>query len=188
MTMFASVKRKVGALLYHTLARHLPVSWSSVKLGQTGLRRFCGKLMLRSCGKQVNIERNAIFSPNVSLGDYSGIGVNARIYGTCRIGDHVMMGADCTVITRNHRSDRVDVPMMQQGFEEERPVVIGDDVWIGDRVTILPGVHIGRGCIIGAGAVVTKDIPEYTVAAGVPARVIRYRKDAHINEEDTHRQ
>lgn len=53
---------------------------------------------------------------------------------------------------------------------------IGDDVWIGDRVTVLPGVHIGNGCIIAAGAVVTKDVPEYTVAAGVPARVVKERK------------
>lgn len=87
------------------------------------------------------------------------------------------MGADVTVITRNHRHDRTDIPMMDQGFEEERPVYIGDDVWIGDRVTVLPGVHIGNGCIIAAGAVVTKDVPEYTVAAGVPARVVKERRN-----------
>ena len=171
-----SIKRKLGGLLYYTLARHLPPSYSGIKLFQTPLRRLCGRLMLTHCGKKVNIEHKAYFSPRVSLGDYSGIGVNAKIYGTCTIGSHVMMGQDCTVITRNHRHDRTDIPMMEQGFEEERPVIIGNDVWIGDRVTILPGVQIGDGCIIGAGAVVTGSIAPYSIAAGVPARVIGQRK------------
>ena len=153
----------------------MPCSYSGVKIGQTMLRRFCGKLMLAHCGKKVNIERNALFSKKVSLGDYSGIGVNAKIYGSCVIGDHVMMGEDCTVITRNHKHDRTDIPMMEQGFQAEKTVYIGNDVWIGDRVILLPGVHIGDGCIIGAGAVVTHDVPPYSIAAGVPARVIKSR-------------
>lgn len=169
------LKRKIGALLYYAIARHLPESYSGFQIGQTALRRFCGKLMLRKCGKGVNIERNAYFSPKVSLGDYSGIGVNARIHGSCEIGSYVMMGENCTIITRNHRHDRTDIPMMHQGFEEERPVCIGSDVWIGDGVTILPGVHIGDGSIIAAGAVVTKDIPSFSIAAGVPAKVIKTR-------------
>jgi len=175
------IKRKIGGLIYYTLARHLPPSYSGIRLGQTALRRLCGKLMLRCCGKKVNIEQGARFSPRVSLGDFSGIGVNAKIYGTCTIGSHVMMGEDCTVITRNHRHDRTDIPMMEQGFEEERPVQIGNDVWIGDRVIILPGVHIGDGAVLAAGAVVTKDVPAYAVVGGAPARVLKYR--GNKNEE-----
>lgn len=169
------LKRKIGALFYYLIAKRLPPSYSGIKLGQKKLRAFCGRLMLKSCGKNVNIEKDAFFSPKVSLGNYSGIGVNAKIYGACSIGDHVMMGEDCTIITRNHKHDRTDIPMMEQGFEEERPVKICNDVWIGDRVTILPGVHIGNGCVIGAGAVVTKDIPPYAIAVGVPAKVICFR-------------
>lgn len=131
--------------------------------------------MLADCGAEVNMEKDAIFSQKVTLGDFSGIGINAKIYGECHIGAFVMMGTDVTVITRNHRFDRTDVPMMKQGFEDEKPVYIGDDVWIGDRVIILPGVHIGNGCIIAAGSVVTKDVPRYTVVGGVPAKVIRAR-------------
>ncbi|MEE1104690.1 MAG: DapH/DapD/GlmU-related protein, partial [Ruminococcus sp.] len=71
---------------------------------------------------------------------------------------------------------RTDIPMMEQGKLEPKPVTIGDDCWIGRRVMILPGVHIAEGCVIGAGAVVTKNIPPYSVAAGVPARVIKSRK------------
>ena len=65
--------------------------------------------------------------------------------------------------------------MCIQGFEEYRPVVISDDVWIGARVTILPGAKIGKGVIIGAGAVITGEIPDYAVVGGVPARIIKYR-------------
>lgn len=170
-----NIKRKLGALLYYTIAKRLPCSYSGIKLGQTSLRRLCGKLMLSKCGKKVNIEHGALFSYKASLGDYSGIGVNSKIYGTCAIGNYVMMGEDCTIITRNHRHDRTDIPMMQQEFEPEKPVRIGNDVWIGDRVIILPGVEIGDGCIIGAGSVVTHSIPPYSIAAGVPAKVIKNR-------------
>ena len=117
--------RKIGALLYYSLAKHLPASSSGIHIGQQQLRGFCGKLMLKQCGKKVNIEQGALFSARVSLGDYSGIGINARINGTCTIGSHVMMGADVVVITHNHEFSRTDIPMMSQGFEQERPVTIG---------------------------------------------------------------
>lgn len=172
----SGLKRKLGAVLYYALAKQLPPSWSGLQIGQKALRGFCGRLMLAECGRDVNIEQGAMFHRSVRLGDRSGIGINAKLYGAVTIGRCVMMGSDVTIITRQHRTDRTDVPMMDQGFEPERPVVIGDDVWIGDRVTILPGVTVGNGCIIGAGAVVTHDLPPMSVAAGVPARVIRFRK------------
>ena len=184
MASLKVLRRKIGAIVYYPIAKRLPPSWSKLRVGQTSLRRWCGRMMLAECGKKVNIEQGAVFSPKVTLGDFSGIGINAKIYGACHIGSCGMMGTDVTVITRNHRHDRIDIPMMEQGFEEEQPVVIGNDVWIGDRVVILPGVHIGNGCIIGAGAVVTKDIPDNAIAAGVPARVIRFRdSDAKISQK-----
>ncbi len=171
------VSRKIGALMYYTIAQHLPSSCSGIKVGQKAFRAFCGKLMLKHCGKKVNIEKGASFSAKASLGDYSGIGINARIHGACTIGNYVMMGTDVVVFSRNHAFDRTDIPMMHQGFEEERPVVIGNDVWIGDRVIILPGVHVGDGSIIAAGAVVTHDVPPYAIVGGVPAKVIKTRKN-----------
>ena len=69
--------------------------------------------------------------------------------------------------------------MNQQGFEPEQVMHIGDDVWIGTNVIILPGVNIGSHCIIGAGAVVTKDVPDYAIVGGVPAKVIRYRTEGN---------
>lgn len=171
------IKRKIGSCIYYLFAKRMPASWSGINIGQKAIRGFCGRLMLSSCGKKVNIEQNAVFSPKVSLGDYSGIGINAKIYGQCNIGKYVMMGTDVTIITRNHKHARVDIPMMEQGFEQEMPVTIEDDVWIGDKVVIMPGVTVGTGSVIAAGAVVTKDVLPYTIVAGVPAKVIKHRKE-----------
>ena len=87
-----------------------------------------------------------------------------------------MMGQDCLIYTENHKYDRIDCTIDQQGYQEARPVVIGDDVWIGGRVIILPGVTIGNGAILGAGAVVTHDVPSYAIVGGNPAKIIKYRK------------
>lgn len=80
------------------------------------------------------------------------------------------------IMTSIHNTERTAIPMFQQGHLPKRKVTICDDVWIGARVIILPGVTIGTGSIIGAGAIVTKDVPEYAVVAGTPAKVIKYRK------------
>jgi maltose O-acetyltransferase len=87
-----------------------------------------------------------------------------------------MMGPEVLIYTQNHSFSRVDITMDQQGFSEEKKVIIDDDVWIGARVIILPGVKIGRGSVIGAGSVVSKSIPEYSVAVGNPCKVVKLRK------------
>lgn len=170
------IRKIFGYILYNGLFKRFPRSYSKIKIGQKMFRRMCGKLLLDKCGKKVNIERNATFSSKSTLGNNSGIGINAKL-GIVHIGDNVMMGPDCVIITSNHKFDRLDIPMCEQGSEKDRPVYIGNDVWIGYRVTILPGVKIGNGCIIGAGAVVTKDVPDYAIVGGNPARIIRYRKN-----------
>ena len=169
------VKKLIGLTLYHLIGKHLPTSYSFFKIGQKGFRAFCARLILKKCGKNVNVEKKAVFSSKVELGDNSGIGVNALIDGKCTIGNDVMMGPDCIVYTKNHNFSDVNIPMNLQGDNEEKPVYIGDDVWIGARVIILPGVNIGSHSIIGAGAVVTKDVPEGVIVAGNPAVIKKYR-------------
>jgi maltose O-acetyltransferase len=126
----------------------------------------------------VNIEAGAYFhsGAQISIGSHSGLGIRCQLHGRITIGDHVMMGEDVLILTRNHRFDDLTRPMDQQGFAEERPVVIGNDVWIGTRAIILAGVHVGDGAIIGAGAVITRDVPSYAIVAGNPARIVRMRK------------
>lgn len=168
-----TVKTKILFILYRITAAWLPISRRS-RLAKK-LRVFWAQKII-SCGKAVNIERNAYFTPGVTLGENSGIGVDCEVYGPVSIGNNVMMGPEVVIYTSGHRFDRTDIPMMEQGSSQVEPVTIGDDVWIGRRAMIMPGVTIGNGCVIGAGAVVTRDIPPYTVAGGVPARVLRKRK------------
>ena len=169
------VKLLFGRLLYLG-ASHLPESFSRINIGQKQIRAFCGKLILTKCGKNVNIEKGAAFPSSVELGDHSGIGIRAQINGKAVIGKDVMMGPDVCIYAINHEIRRVDIPMNQQGFAPENPVFIGDDVWIGARAIILPGVRIGTGAVIGAGAVVTKDVPDYAVVGGNPACILKMRK------------
>ena len=169
------IKLLIGRILYLG-ASHLPASFFWINIGQKQIRAFCGKLILEKCGKGVNIEKGANFPSSMELGDYSGIGIRAQINGKVIVGKNVMMGPDVCIYVRNHAFDRTDIPMNLQGFAPEKPVVIEDDVWIGARVIILPGVHIGTGAVLGAGAVVTKDVPDYAVVGGNPARILKMRK------------
>ena len=169
--------RAFAILTYDLIAVHLPASHQKWSFGAKRLRAFCARHMLTSCGENVNVERHARFGRGVTLGDRSGIGINASIGEQTHIGSDVMMGPDCVIYTRNHRFDRLDIPMREQGCGPVEPVEIGDDCWIGGRVTILPGVHVGNGAVIAAGAVVTKDVPPYAVVGGVPAKIIYNRKD-----------
>lgn len=170
------IKILFGKILYEIIGKHLPRSFSPIKIGQKQFRAFCGQLILAECGENVNIERGAVFSTKVKLGDNSGIGINCSVGGTVIIGNNVMMGPRCTIYTKNHEFSDVSIPMTEQGMALEEPVVMGDDIWIGGNVTILPGVHIGSHSIIGACAVVTKDVPEYAIVAGNPAVIKKYRK------------
>lgn len=148
------------------------------RLGKLGLklRVSTARKFMIHVGNNVNIEKGARVTSNCSVGDNSGIGINAKLHGTVLIGNDVMMGPDCIIYTQNHAYGRTDIPMHQQGFSEEKPVTIGNDVWIGGRVIILAGISIGNGAIIGAGSVVTKDVPGYAIVGGNPAKVLKYRK------------
>mgnify|MGYP004654295765 FL=1 len=174
--MIKKVKKFTGIVLYRAAARYLPASYEKLAGSfSKRFRAFCARLILDECGSNVNIEKGADFALNIKIGNNSGIGKNSIVGAYTQIGDNVMMGEACFIYARNHKTDRLDVPMCIQGFEEYRPVVISDDVWIGARVTILPGAKIGKGVIIGAGAVITGEIPDYAVVGGVPARIIKYR-------------
>lgn len=177
MNMLKRIYRSLGWHLYWNVAQYLPRSFKRGGKFAKWFRAWCCRGFLMHVGTNVNIECDVYFGgDSVSIGDNSGIGIRCQIYGPLTMGDHVMMGPDCDIHGTNHKFDRLDIPMDQQGFGETRGVVVGDDVWIGSRVTIMPGVKIGSGCIIGACSVVTKDIPDYGVAVGNPAVVKKFRK------------
>lgn len=173
------IKRSLCRRLYYGFARLLPPSDGHHGDFYKKIRYFFASRFVVSCGKDVNFEQYASFDPELKIGDRSGVGKNASLSGHIVIGKDVMMGPYCTMMTYSHNHDRIDIPMNQQGFEPERTKYIGDDVWIGRNVTILPGANVGSHCIIGAGAVVTKDVPDYAIVGGVPAKVIRYRTEGN---------
>ena len=89
------------------------------------------------------------------------------------IGDHCMFANGCFVTDGNHRFDDPDQPVTWQGFTTKGPTRIGDNVWCGANVVVTSGVTIGERCVIGANSVVTHDLPPFSIAAGIPARVLR---------------
>lgn len=171
-----SLNHLLVRILYKGIAKHLPLSDSKFNLGGKALRRFCAKRVLPHCGKNVNIERGAEFAWDLRIGDNSGVGINALISSGVTIGNDVMMGPDCMLFTTNHGMRKNGIPMWMQKSSDPNPIVIGNDVWIGARVIVLSGVHIGDGAVIGAGSVVTKDVPPFGIVAGNPAKLIRMRE------------
>ncbi len=172
------IKRSFHCFLYYGFARHLPISYLPGGKIAKAIRAFICRRLFKKCGKDVNVEAKAFFNTGreIELGDHSDIGVNAKVFGPVVIGKDVMMGPDVVFVGGAHEFGRIDIPMRKQGFKTPMPTIVSDDVWIGTRALILAGVKIGRGAIIGAGAVVTKDIPDWAVVVGNPAQVIRLRK------------
>ncbi len=165
-------------VMYYFAARHLPSSYAPYSLGSGKLRQILCKKLFLHCGKNVNIEHGAFFGGGreISIGDNSAIGLNARISGPLEIGNDVMMGPNVSIYTQNHETENIYKPMRLQTAPKEK-VTIGNDCWIGANSVILPGVTIGNGVIVGAGAVVTKSVPDFAVVGGVPAKVIKMREE-----------
>ena len=166
------IKARIGRLLYKTIG-HLPGDFSMLRK----FRAFTGKLMFSNVGQNINLEKNVNAASSLTIGNNSGIGQFAYISGETHIGDNVMMAKNVRIFTRNHNFSSLQIPMCKQGTSEEKPVTIGDDVWIGDSVILLPGTRIGNGVVIGAGAVVRGEIPDFAIVTGNPAQIVAYRED-----------
>lgn len=155
------------APLYQHRGRGSKIYWSA-RMDTPPYRRFW-------LGKQSVIEsfcciNNAV--GDVTIGDHTRIGIHSTIIGPVCIGSHVHLAQGITVTALNHRYDDKKRRIDEQGVSTQ-PVVISDDVWIGANAVILPGVTIGRHAIVAAGAVVTKDVPDYCMVGGVPAKIIK---------------
>lgn len=167
-------------IFYYGFARYLPKSTFPIfGIFFMLLRRGLCKRIFASCGSKLVVENGAYFGKgnDFRVGIEVGIGSNFKSMNRIvSIGNYLMMSEDVLFIGGGHQFDRLDLPMGHQGESSKTPLTIADDVWIGARVIILPGCkQIGRGVIIGAGSVVTKDIPDYAVVGGNPAKVIRFR-------------
>lgn len=145
------------------------------------------KALFNQCGTGVIFYplHSDFFYRNIKIGDNVYIGPGASFIAsisTITIGNKVMFGPNVTIRGGNHSSHIVgkmmfDYKKVDKLVNDDEPVIIEDDVWIGTGVIILKGVKIGRGAIVAAGAVVTKSVPSYAIVGGVPARILRYRWD-----------
>lgn len=169
--------KKIPMILYYGFARHLPYQpLPGYKFGNK-LRSYIAKKLFKRTGKDITIKHGAYFGDgkNIVMGDYSQLGINCKVENDLIMGDYVLMGPEVVIYSSSHEYKDIDVPIMLQGAKEINPVTIGNDVWIGLRSTIMPGVKVGNHVIIGSNSVVTKDIPDYAVVGGAPAKIIRYR-------------
>lgn len=127
--------------------------------------------IIEATGVIRNLGKGCRIGTNSGIGAFSFIGAAGGVV----IGENVIMGQYVSFHSENHNFDRLDIPLRMQGVTRVG-IVIEDDCWVGAKVTFLDGCHVGRGAVIAAGAVVRGHIPPYSVAAGVPAKVIRIRQ------------
>lgn len=119
-------------------------------------------------------------SGNVFIGNRTRIGIGSVLIGPVNIGDDVRLAQNIVITALNHNYQDITRPISEQGVNTEQ-VYIGDETWIGANTVILPGVFIGKHCVVGAGSVVTRNVPSYSLVAGNPARIIK-QYDSETNE------
>ena len=156
-----------------------------IKIGKNSTIKYSSEFKLTDGAKLVigsncTIKENSYFlltkpNPYLQMGDYVGIGRNCyiAIKDHLEIGSYTRIGPNVTILDQDHTYEKSDLIMNQHA--DIQKVKIGKDVWIGANAIVLKGITIGNGAILGAGSVVTKDIPPYEIWAGVPAKFIKER-------------
>jgi acetyltransferase-like isoleucine patch superfamily enzyme len=166
--------------------------WNRVRIHRELARRRAfarwplhGNVLEAFAEGRLEVGEHTLFEPHVWLTAPHGaririgtqtflnIGVMVAAIDLVEIGDHCMFANGCFVSDSNHRFDDLDRPVPWQGFTSKGPTRVGDNVWCGANVVIASGVTVGERSVIGANSVVTTDIPPFSIAAGVPARVLR---------------
>jgi len=147
---------------------HHSIIHRSVRMDTPPYRKF--SLGNHSVIESYSCINNAV--GDVVIGDYTRVGLHNTVIGPVTIGNHVNLAQGITVTALNHNFSEKDQRIDEQGVSTN-PVIIEDDIWIGANAVILPGVTIGYHSVIAAGAVVTKNIPPHSLAAGVPAKIIK---------------
>lgn len=179
LTLYRRIKSKLRIAFYHLFPKYIKIGKKAYFENEVYLDiRHKGKIVL---GDYVVLDKGVTLLPmygHIKIGSNTKISPYTIIHGPGKgvtIGKHGLIAGHCLFISANHNFDRTDVPITEQK-ENSKGIVLEDDVWIGSGCRILDGVTIGEGSIIGAGSVVNKSIPPYSIAVGVPARVIKSRK------------
>ncbi len=155
-----------------------------IQLSLFNLRFVINRILLKIIGVRFgkNLRSQVVFAieapHKLEFGDNVGVGVGCTFIsgGGISIGSDVMIANYVGFLSSDHEFKNLTIPMKDQGMKNENtPITIEDDVWLGYGVIVLKNVRIGKGAIVGAGSVVTKDIPPFAIAIGNPARVVKYR-------------
>ena len=170
------MQHKIALVIYYTIVQFLP---------NTKFTKFFNVFRVLYVSKVLRLmeySRGAVFENRVYISDCSNttIGSNCQIneyvfIQGAVIGSNVMIAPHVAILNDSHIYKDIDVPMVEQGKIKGSNPVICDDVWLGRNVVVLHGVTIGKGAIVGAGSVVTKDVAPYSIVGGVPAKHIKMR-------------
>ena len=168
--------RRLAAVAYDGFARHL----HTLLPGGHRLRSWLAGHICQEVSATASIEPGVHLSRHLVVKDRAGIGAETWFIGGGQVtlGRNLRMGPQCMFVTNDH-----PIPGEHQTFDDvagrSLPITIGDDVFLGARVVVMPGVTIGRGSAVGAGSVVTRDLPAGSIAVGAPARPVRTRAVPH---------
>ncbi|WP_421813328.1 acyltransferase [Flagellimonas sp.] len=166
--------KRLFFLIYLILFKNTPEDYRPYSLFFPSIRSFLVRNYLSSCGKNLRVKKGAEISLKSTVGNHSELGTRCMIQSSVQIGDYVIMGPDVKIYSRNHLFSSLEKPIKNQGKGYFK-TIIGNDVWLGANVIITAGCRIGNHVVVAAGAVVTKDIPDYAVVGGVPAKILKYR-------------
>ncbi len=176
---------KASLIAYYTLGVTLPDFFTPGGKIYNAIR--C--LLLRSILPEFGAKNKIDGGIYIGDGDDVQIGNRCQVNHGCRLvnvklGNFDMIAPEVVFVPKLHRASSNEIPMIEQGEIKFPRAVVEDDVWIGHRAIIMPGLRIGRGAIVGAGAVVTKHVPPYAVVGGVPARLIKWRRNEEVYREE----
>lgn len=168
-----SIKKKIADVL--NLKKSVRLSIFPPSMGK--LRGIFYKVKLKHCGWGTVVDKSVCIrgAGNVSIGEFCVINSFFHVWAGKSgvvIGDRVMIASHTAITNLTHD---YNLPDIRFAPAIDKAVFIGDDVWIGSHAVILPGISIGRGAVVGAGSVVTKDVPENAIVAGVPAKILKYK-------------
>lgn len=169
--------QKLKLIIYYVIIQNLPHS-RFLKISNTIRIWYLSKVLkIMPYDKNSKFEYKIYISDarQISLGSFVRINENTFFQGNVNIGNHVMIAPNVSVYSKTHKYDDLNTPMVLSGETPTKTVVIEDDVWIGINAVILPGIRIGKGAIVGANSVVSKNVEPYSIVGGVPAKLIRKR-------------
>jgi maltose O-acetyltransferase len=166
---------KIILVLYYIILSKLPSSYFPLGKFFNACRIACLRKIIK-IGKGNFVEKGVYVGNGnqIEIGDNCQINENVKLDNVA-IGNYVMIAPGVTILGKMHEFQDRNVPMVLQGERETQRTIIEDDVWLATNAIIMPGVRIRKGCIIAAGAVVSKDTEEFAIYGGIPAKLIKYR-------------